>query len=204
MAPYFYQTNHSHEERPLFDTEIPTYNSENRKIIYITSGIALTVIALAALGHCTTQNHTSPQTDFHSKSFVKTPPACSTIECFATNCDKQLAPFLCTSGNAKFGCSDRASTWVDDKICTTSCDLRDCDLNAMVEDEASLPRHCDDCTKEQCDFLAKEFFQSCGDAAPFVCLNGSSRFGCSESPFMWAAAVNTTCSECCNKLSCNK
>lgn len=200
MAPQYYN---SEEERPIYDhdlhiTERPI---NNKKTIGVVAGLAVIIIGLSVL--CRFAPHKNPYID---TSFIaKTPmAACSTVECFATNCDKQLAPFLCTSGRSHGGCSDIASTWVNNDICTKSCDLRDCDLHAVVEDEDNLPRHCNDCNEQQCDFLAKQFFQSCGSEAPYVCLSNSNMYGCAKNKYTWEAAVNTTCGSCCDKRSCDK
>ncbi len=202
MAPHLYQ---AEEQRPIYDIDNEYItNRNNKKNAFIISGFILGVVSLVTLGGHLAKNYTNNKVDLHPKPFVKTPPSCSTIECYSTNCDKQLAPFLCTKGNAFGGCSNEASAWVDDKICTKSCDLRDCDLHAVVEDEASLPRHCNECNKEQCDFLAKQFFQSCGNDAPYTCLKGANLYGCSSNKYVWEAAVETTCGECCDKRSCDK
>ena len=196
MAPQYYN---AEEERPIYDHDLHINERpvNNKRVIAVVSGLALAILGLSALCRFVPHKNQTVETNLIAKT-----PACSTIECFSTNCDKQLAPFLCTEGQASSGCSAKAENWFDTNICTQSCDLRTCDSHAAVEDESVLPRHCDDCNEQQCEFLQKQFFQACGDAAPFVCLEGSSRFGCSDSPFTWAAAVETTCGSCCNKLAC--
>ena len=54
------------------------------------------------------------------------------------------------------------------------------------------------CTDDFCLHIA----QKCGDDAPYQCLVGSSGLGCSDDPYGWMLAVDTTCSKCCDTRSC--
>jgi hypothetical protein len=199
MTTKYYQAS---DEPSVFDNNYQSQSNNKQKYIYLALGVSLAMSSLALLSSFIVPDNT--KIDLHKKTFVKIPEPCSTIECYSTNCDKNLAPFLCTVGNAIGGCSSLASDWVDNPVCTKSCDLRSCDSHAVIDDETTLPRHCDECNDKQCAFLAEQFFQSCGNDAPYVCLKGANLYGCSKSPFTWAVAVETTCGECCDKRSCDK
>lgn len=79
--------------------------------------------------------------------------------------------------------------------------MRYCNTHKIF-DENDFPRKCNKCNEEQCKKLEAQYFQSCGSDAPFVCLNGSAQWGCSSNEYVWAAAVETTCSECCDVKGC--
>ena len=122
--------------------------------------------------------------------------ACTFDECFASSCDKELAPFTCLlhNGGPHGGCS--ATPWTLE-TCDDGCDLGGCD-DLDIPDDAD---DCDvECTEEFCDQQQQRL---CGPEVPFQCTSGSSTFGCSRDKYLWTLRVaKTSCGSCCNVMYC--
>lgn len=125
-----------------------------------------------------------------------TPRACTLSECFASNCDHDSAPYTCLfhNGGPHGGCS--SIVWTPES-CTEQCDLTGCDDMDIPDDTPSCADQI--CTDQWCQDA------SCttdGDA-PFMCTDGSARYGCSEDKLQWTLrTAGTTCSSCCDVSLC--
>lgn len=117
-------------------------------------------------------------------------PECTITECFTSGCP-QTSPFLCRSNN---GCS--SSTWLIG-TCLTQCTLANCSLDIPSNAKSC---HGIPCSKEWCH---DHKGQMCGMVAPYQCLDGSSRFGCTDDEFGWGIRVGeNVCSDCCDTRTC--
>jgi hypothetical protein len=117
-------------------------------------------------------------------------PECTITECFTSGCPK-TSPFLCRSNN---GCS--SSTWLTG-TCLTQCTLAKCtsDIPSDAQSCHGIP-----CSKEWCH---DHKGQMCGILAPYQCIEGSSRFGCTDDEFGWGIRVSeSVCSGCCDSRTC--
>ena len=115
---------------------------------------------------------------------------CTLEECYDAGCPKEAVPFLCKTN---FGCS--SIPWVAG-TCAEQCSLKICDSLIIPDDTPS----CDgvECSAQWC-----EGAQKCGTVAPYQCLSGSSRFGCSSDDLTWTLySLDTVCSECCDVGTC--
>lgn len=120
---------------------------------------------------------------------------CTFDECFATNCNKQVAPFVCEfhNGGPHGGCSEYA--WIEG-TCDDQCNLAKCD--SMV-----IPDTVDSCEGVECgaDWCAGG--QVCGPDVPYQCKSGSARFGCNADKLQWTLRTSdSVCSECCDATTC--
>jgi hypothetical protein len=125
---------------------------------------------------------------------------CNFLECEAAQCNHDLDPYICVTGLASMGCSSEISHWDDKELCDDFCCLKNCADEKI--NEYDFPRKCDFCSKQECDLLNTNYFQSCGSDTPYVCLAGENYLGCSSNKFHWAAMKETACNSCCNKESC--
>eukprot|EP00586_Coscinodiscus_wailesii_P014076 CAMPEP_0172505376 /NCGR_PEP_ID=MMETSP1066-20121228/185961_1 /TAXON_ID=671091 /ORGANISM="Coscinodiscus wailesii, Strain CCMP2513" /LENGTH=180 /DNA_ID=CAMNT_0013281955 /DNA_START=83 /DNA_END=622 /DNA_ORIENTATION=- len=102
--------------------------------------------------------------------------SCTFSECVASHCNGNISPFTCLfhNGGPHGGCS--GVPWTVE-TCTEQCDLSDCDDLPIPEDEPSCAVPC---TEEWC-----ANGRNCGEDAPFQCVQGSARFGCSSDAFQW-------------------
>jgi hypothetical protein len=112
-----------------------------------------------------------------------TPPSGSCGSCSPDWCAREIcttsAPFSCSAGPAKGGCS--ASPWtLTPSTCTACCDVLTCFGS------------CSPCSPE---FCTKKL---CPQADPYLCTAGPAANGCSSTP--WDDP--TDCSECCSLKSC--
>jgi hypothetical protein len=123
------------------------------------------------------------------------PRACSFEECFATNCNAEVAPYTClfNNGGPHGGCSP--TPWIKG-TCTESCDLKDCGSIEIPDDVAS-------CEKKQCEKEWCEGGQVCHTDTMYQCTDGAARFGCSTDALHWTLKTDgTTCSKCCDTTTC--
>jgi hypothetical protein len=121
---------------------------------------------------------------------------CTFDECGRASCDPASAPFLCVDPKtAYYGCS--ALPWATDS-CSDSCDMTSCATTKPSQDQASCAGV--KCPADRCDPDTR--YQRCGESAPYQCLKGSSAMGCSDDPYGWVLAADTTCSECCDDSAC--
>jgi len=120
---------------------------------------------------------------------------CTFDECFAANCNKEIAPFVCEfhNGGPHGGCS--SIPWIEG-TCDVQCNLGECD--SMV-----IPDSVDTCEGVVCgqDWCAGG--QVCGALVPFQCKSGSARYGCSADDLQWTLrTADVVCSECCDATTC--
>jgi len=123
---------------------------------------------------------------------------CTFTECYASPCDKKLAPFVCQlwNGGPMGGCSP--TPWVTG-TCDDSCSLAQCHL-------LPIPPTTPTCEDVQCgeEDTWCDSPQLCGEETPYQCTNGAGRFGCSTDPLHWTLeSSDATCSECCDITTCD-
>jgi hypothetical protein len=118
--------------------------------------------------------------------------SCTFEECTSAACDFSLAPYLCLFHNGGYhgGCSP--SHWTSDS-CTESCDLSTC-TSLKIPDNVHSCRGVE-CSKSWCSGE-----QVCSNkAAPYQCLDGPGRYGCSDDEYHW---VTNNCPSCCDASLC--
>lgn len=118
---------------------------------------------------------------------------CTFIQCKADLCDAIQDPFQCTKGAAVNGCSVKEETWSLSGVCEECCSAVDCAETIAGGDNDDKVAPCGDCTEDQCATLALVSSQMCYKSAPYVCVEGSSRMGCSADPYHWPAMAETQC-----------
>jgi hypothetical protein len=118
---------------------------------------------------------------------------CTFIECKADLCDATLDPYQCTNGAALNGCSVKEETWSLSGVCNECCSAVDCKATVAKGNTDDEVAPCLDCTSEQCATLLLVSSQMCYKSAPYVCVEGSSRMGCSADPYHWPAMAETQC-----------
>lgn len=118
---------------------------------------------------------------------------CTFIECKADLCDATLDPYQCTNGAALNGCSVKEETWSLSGVCNECCSAVDCKATVAAGNTDDEVAPCLDCTSEQCAALTLVSSQMCYKSAPYVCVEGSSRMGCSADPYHWPAMADTQC-----------
>lgn len=118
---------------------------------------------------------------------------CTFIECKADLCDSTLDPYQCTNGAALNGCSVKEETWSLSGVCNECCSAVDCKATVAAGNTDDEVAPCLDCTSEQCATLLQVSSQMCYKSAPYVCVEGSSRMGCSADPYHWPAMAETQC-----------
>jgi hypothetical protein len=127
-----------------------------------------------------------------NNDYVNSVPSCTFEECYASNCNQEVAPFTCLfhNGGPHGGCSPTA--WLEG-TCTTQCDLTDCGFFDIPDDTESCDQPCD---KTFCTDFEDRL---CGDDVPYQCTSGSAKFGCSIGKYEWTLRTSSdTCSSCCN------
>lgn len=126
-----------------------------------------------------------------------TPASCTFKECYASNCNHDVAPFTCLfhNGGIHGGCS--STPWLEG-TCTTQCDLTECARLTIPDDTVSCDTPCDD------DTICVGFGERlCPDEVPYQCTAGSAKFGCNAGKLEWTLRTSDdTCYECCNTQSC--
>jgi hypothetical protein len=181
----------------------------SRAVAMVVGGFALIAACLMILR--TTTDHSSTSSDGvpSSESSVSeidttTSPsaasasgvrACTLSECFASNCNHEEAPYTCLfhNGGPHGGCN--AIVWTPES-CTEQCDLTGCDDMDIPDDTPSCADQI--CTDQWC----QDATCTAGDA-PFMCTDGSARYGCSEDKLQWTLrTADTTCASCCDVSSC--
>jgi hypothetical protein len=190
------------ESEPLYKSKF-TLNKRGYTIIKSIGIGCLVLLSGFTLNKFFNTSKTPEKNDF----FIKLPRKCSVVECLSSNCNFQLAPFTCVKGIEGLvgACADNSQHWEDNQdVCEEQCDLRDCNLNDIVEisDEEQMPRKCDNCNEKQCSKLNENYFQACSLDNPYVCLEGSAYLACSSNKYYWATRVYTTCNECCDIHGC--
>ena len=117
---------------------------------------------------------------------------CSLKECFLAGCPAHTAPFHCKSNN---GCS--ATPWAKG-----TCDDDDqCSLK--ICDSYTIPDSAKSCEGVECGAQWCKGWQKCGNVAPFQCLEGASRYGCSSDELSWTIkSGDNVCSKCCDARTC--
>lgn len=138
----------------------------------------------------------APDPEHIEKSSFECPP-CDFHQCEGSLCEY---PFMCTGGAANGGCASLAGDWPKSGVCSSCCNRQHCDATIAAGSEDS--RACTKCSTSQCSRLASISRQRCGRDAPFVCVEGSARMGCSADKFAWLAGKDTLCSECCESSTC--
>ena len=183
--------------RPINDHEAQQEISETKKakrILYF-SGLTFLIFVCGLLFLSKGQDKVALlKSSGPSDSFLSGKCApCTFIQCKADLCDAVLDPYQCTSGGALNGCTVNEETWSKSGVCNECCSAVDCKKTVAAGNTDDDVAACGDCSPAQCSKLAAVSSQSCHDAAPYVCVEGSSRMGCSADPYHWAAMVETQC-----------
>ena len=121
---------------------------------------------------------------------------CTFDQCYASNCNHEVAPYTCLfhNGGPHGGCS--SVPW-ESVTCDKQCDLSGCEALDIPESAENCNVKCD---KSWCANQAR----LCGKDAPFQCTSGSATFGCSADTFAWTfKSASTTCSACCDASLCD-
>jgi hypothetical protein len=120
--------------------------------------------------------------------------ACTFDECYASNCNQEVAPFTClfNNGGPHGGCSP--TPWTQES-CDESCTLSGCKDLPIPK---SVKGCTDPCPKDWC-----AGGQVCPSDVPYQCMVGSARYGCSTDSLTWTLHTDgSTCSSCCNAAAC--
>lgn len=125
---------------------------------------------------------------------------CNFEQCVSDMCAK-TQPYLCTAGAAAHGCGPDAEMWPQSGSCTSCCSTKNCQ-RTIAKGAGGHPSCVNECSSDQCAYLSSISDQKCGEEAPYVCLAGSARMGCSDNIFYYAATLPTICSRCCDTISC--
>jgi hypothetical protein len=156
----------------------------------------IAVIAIVAtLSLVTRATGTKIQAPLESMSLTARP--CTFKECFASNCNHDVAPYTCLfhNGGPHGGCSP--TPWYP-TTCDDQCSLTDCDKLEIPDDVST-------CENRKCTSSWCEGGQVCPKDAPFQCVDGSGRFGCSMDALHWTLRVGTNvCTDCCDTTTCDK
>lgn len=204
----------------LTATTKATARGISRRFVFIVTGAVVLIVSCLALlvtsdgssnGTSTTVigSEISVAADAHTASpplsptIGTAPPAmptdavraCTLNECFASNCNNDVAPYVCLfhNGGPHGGCS--SIEWITPDTCTEQCNLSGCD-------DMEIPSDAPSCAENKCD---RKWCHdgSCSGDASFTCMEGSARFGCSADELEWTIrTANTTCSSCCNMALC--
>ncbi|MEM7428955.1 MAG: thaumatin family protein [Pseudomonadota bacterium] len=138
---------------------------------WIQAGLALLALAMFVLSDA-------------GNPLTAAEPACTPAQCASVNCGT-AAPYACTAGSAKGGCSASAAHWPSvPAACSASCDASECSAHLPVNKV---------CTQAQCAELQtrKKYCKAWGaDATPYACANNSANAfgGCSASATHWQPA----------------
>ena len=166
-----------------------------------SSNLAGVCMIVVLIGMLSSSYYFSPRGDtraalIQGASFASTSNAnaCTFEECYASNCNQDVNPYTCLWHNGGFhgGCS--AIPWTQES-CEVSCSLAHC-KDLPIPD--TIKGCTDACPNEWC-----RGGQVCHVTAPYQCMTGSARFGCSAEPLMWTLKTDgSTCSSCCDTGTC--
>jgi len=219
MAKYDYESVEDADAVPSSSTggstgidTLPEANtSSSRRFSFLgdKSPVKVIVAVLAILGLTAYVAHnSSPDVDVNVPDITADAVAmlgssspvtdCTFDECFASNCNHEVAPYTCLShnGGPHGGCS--SVPWLVPETCTKQCDLTNCDSLKIPKSTESCDVKCDHGT-----WCTGQKARLCGKAAPYQCVTGSSAFGCSSDPYLWTLkSSDATCSSCCNADKC--
>ena len=128
-------------------------------------------------------------------------PPCSHDVCESemNRCPQYEKTYVCTAGANRGGCS-RAPWDTNDYTCSACCELTHCQkasqtvmhTDTTILDEETCPL----CTREFCQ--KTKVLCPLDGSAPFFCMNGPSRGGCSPNPWVLG---NGDCEQCCTVTS---
>ena len=83
-------------------------------------------------------------------------------------------PYLCLTGAAANGCTIGSNGWQSSNLCSECCDMSNC--ASTIAAGAVNHGACNNCSPSQCQLLSEISTQTCGSAAPYICVSGSARF----------------------------
>jgi len=206
-------TNNNKQQLPQYESisihETNTEANETRVLIgdaprqpvsftkaWVLATTAILVIAVALLVATSSSSSSADNADSNVPLWGSshTRP-CTFEECFASNCNHDVAPFTCLwhNGGPHGGCSP--GPWTPES-CSDSCDLTDCDAY-------EIPDTVPECSDEPCTVEWCAGGQVCPSDVPYQCVDGAARFGCSTDPLQWTLKSSaSTCSSCCDTTSC--
>ncbi|CUG24401.1 Hypothetical protein, putative [Bodo saltans] len=114
-------------------------------------------------------------------------PPCDQANCNAAPCTS-LAPYYCAAGRSAGGCGASADSWNNTALCTSCCDTSACSSTRFT---------CGACSTSFC-----ESAERCSILAPYMCTNGSSKWGCATTGSFWPN--QHMCDSCCDVKTCEK
>jgi len=172
----------------------------SRPLMQIKTGaVLIAIIGAAALlfASTSTSTHSSETAAELPVVGIHGPAArdCTFDECYASNCDKETAPFTCEfhNGGPHGGCS--STPWTE-LTCDDQCDLTVCS-------SLPIPDTVESCKGAQCSTEWCTQGQLCGTDIPYQCTDGSARFGCSTNDLKWTLkSADVVCSSCCDVATC--
>ena len=167
--------------------------------LIVGGALATLLVVLAVVNYSSSQAPPASiltSLGIQGKGDTTTTPSCSFSECYASNCNHQVAPYTCLfhNGGPHGGCSPTPWTLGS---CTKSCDLSHC---AGMD----IPKGTDSCDKP-CKKEVCIGDRLCDSDAPYQCTSGSAAFGCSAGKFEWTLKTSSqTCSGCCDAGTCKE
>lgn len=108
--------------------------------------------------------------------------SCSAAMCHSVRRCAATSPYMCTSGNATYGCSPSNAYWPVMPQCDACCDIRSCEET------------CSTCTTAECQS------NPCSPATPYQCTSGPLKNACSNSSSYFGH--ESQCYSCCDSSSC--
>ena len=176
--------------------------AEYRQSLVLSVILLVSILLIIGANIATTVTIESPSSSSSSSSspLPFTCGECNFEQCVSDMCAK-TQPYLCTAGAAAHGCGPDAEMWPQSGSCTSCCSTKNCQ-RTIVKGAGGHPSCVNECSSDQCAYLSSISDQKCGEEAPYVCLAGSARMGCSDNIFYYAATLPTICSRCCDTISC--
>ena len=172
----------------------------SKSVFLILAGCAFVATMMVAVfsGRTTTTAVTSAQLESVELlgSSNSAAPGCTFEECRKSNCNFEMAPYMCLfhNGGPHGGCS--AYEWTTE-TCTTQCDTSGCSLLDVPDDTDSCNSKC---TEDWCIMN-----RLCELPAKYQCTNGAATFGCSPDEYQWTyKTTEATCSSCCDATTCEE
>lgn len=142
-------------------------------------------------------NETLKHAEEEAEEAARRCPPCTYKQCHSdlNRCPLYERTYVCTAGPNIGGCAD--SPWLSEPgICTQCCDLTNCPRISPLD----LPTKQADETEESCPVCSEEDCESSNgklcpiQVAPFLCIDGMSKGGCS--PWPWSSH-DGQCQRCC-------
>mmetsp|Transcript_30423 Transcript_30423/g.39849 ORF Transcript_30423/g.39849 Transcript_30423/m.39849 type:complete len:188 (+) Transcript_30423:108-671(+) len=175
------------------------YTSHPRKSVVALITVAVGAVLLLSVGYAKSTSNDATYIEGSDPLLrvgsSNAAPPCTYDECYPMRCNAKLHPYLCLEKNGGWhgGCS--SNEWLD-YTCDRQCNLEDCDSYEVPDDASCKGVECD---ADWCEWAGKK----CSSAAPFQCVDGGGRLGCSGDEMHWTIGT-TSCVKCCDTDTCTK